>query len=338
MRRRLLSILALGLLLAGSTQASGALLASGNLVQNGSAESGSAATSDSQTVAPAGWTTAGTFTAVRYGVSGLPSAPAGGGSNLFAGGPGSADSTATQTIDVSGNSAAIDGGAAQVTLAALPGGWESQEDSATVSAVYVGSGDVVLGETTIGPVRAADRGYKSVLLPRVATAEVPAKTRKIRVVIEARRSSGYYNDGYADNVSLALLTASPPTGRYAFYFRVYDRTTDFSAGMRGTFETDGQPDDASEVDVVKVVAPTFKAKWKDKRSYSVTLAFDDVDGHYNVALHELELPLIVRSSNFRCRGTGKLSLRKDGSVELAFCGKHRFFDRPRRASSWIKQR
>ena len=185
----------------------------GNLLQNGDAEAGAGATGN-DVIPPPAWSTTGAFTAGRYGATGFPPAPPGGGSNLFTGGPGQPLSTATQTVNVSSSAATIDAGQVQATLAALLGGWEGQEDSATVQATFLSASSGTLGSVTIGPVTAGDRGGKSMLLPRSASAPVAPGTRSIRVVITARRSSGIYNDGYSDNVSLTLGpgTALPPSG------------------------------------------------------------------------------------------------------------------------------
>ncbi len=194
------------------TPAAVSLPSAGNLLQNGDAEGGAGATGN-DVIPPPGWTTTGAFTAGRYGATGLPPASPGGGSNLFAGGPGEPLSTATQTVNVSSSSASIDAGQVRATLAALLGGWEGQEDSANVEATFLSGSGGVLGSVTIGPVTAADRGGKSVLLPRSSSGAVVSGTRSIRVVITARRSSGIYNDGYSDNVSLTLGPGSaPPTG------------------------------------------------------------------------------------------------------------------------------
>jgi hypothetical protein len=112
-------------------------------------------------------------------------------------------------VSVASSAAAIDAGRVQATLAALLGGWEGQEDSASVRATFLNGSNGALGSVTAGPVTAADRGGRSALLPRSASARVPPGTVSVRVIITSRRSSGIYNDGYSDNVSLALGAASP---------------------------------------------------------------------------------------------------------------------------------
>jgi hypothetical protein len=200
----------------------GARQSAGNLLQDGGAEE--AQGSGDQVVPIPGWTTTETFTAGLYGANGLPAAsrgPPGAGKNLFAGGPGSSVSTATQTLDVSSNAAAIDAGTLNATLDGWLGGWETQEDSASATAQFLDGARKTLAAITIGPVTAADRGGQTKLLERTAKGNVPRGTRFIQVTITARRASGVYNDGYADNLSLTLAAGpAQPTAaiRATFWF------------------------------------------------------------------------------------------------------------------------
>lgn len=187
----------------------------GNLVKNSGAEEGPGSANASQALALPGWTTTPSFTAVKYGVSGFPTtalgAQLGGGQNFFAGGPNNARSTATQTIDVAGAAAEIDGGKAQASLSALIGGFENQEDNGIVEAFFLKTDGGQLGSLKVGPVTAAERVNKTTLLPRSATGVLPAGTRSIRIAVTATRAAGSYNDGYLDNVALELkLSTSPP--------------------------------------------------------------------------------------------------------------------------------
>lgn len=206
------------LLVAGPLSARPATVPAGNLVNNPGAEQGPGSPDSTQHPAVPGWTTTPSFTAVKYGTSGFPttaiSAQVGGGQNIFAGGPNTARSSATQTVDVAGAAAEIDGGQVQALLSALIGGFESQEDNGIVEAFFLNAAGGQLGGVKIGPVTAADRGGKTTLLPRSATGLVPAGTRSIRVVLTATRTAGSYNDGYLDNLDLELkLSTAPPPAR-----------------------------------------------------------------------------------------------------------------------------
>jgi hypothetical protein len=181
-----------------------------NLLQNPGAEGAAGATNSTAIAVTPGWTPAGPFTAVAYGTPGFP--VSGSGRNFFAGGPGASRSSGTQVVDVSASSATIDAGRMQATLSALVGGFETQEDSATVEATFLDHAGASLSsdELRIGPVDAAQRGGQTKLLPKSATVDVPPRTRKIEVVISAERASGAYNDGYVDDVSLTLRASSRP--------------------------------------------------------------------------------------------------------------------------------
>ena len=175
--------------------------AMGNAVRNGNAERGKAAPSDSSVVVPTGWKTTGSFTAVRYGGSGLPGTAVaeaiGGGKAFFAGGPANRASSATQTVTVSS-------GYRTAVLSAALGGWSSQPDAATVRYRWLDATGKPLGTSVLGPVTPARRGNVTKLITVRKTVKVPAKTRRVAITISAIRGSGSYNDGYADNVSLTL--------------------------------------------------------------------------------------------------------------------------------------
>ncbi len=140
---------------------------------------------------------------------------------MFAGGPGEALSTASQTVDVSASAASIDAGTASATLDGWLGGWQTQDDSATVTAEFLAASGQALAALTIGPVTSADRGGQSKLLERTAKGNVPRYTRSIRVTITARRAEGIYNDGYADNISLTLATGPAQPGAGVATFSLY---------------------------------------------------------------------------------------------------------------------
>lgn len=185
----------------------------GNLLRNPGAEAAAGA-QDTETVAVPDWTVEGAFTAVQYGAPGFltqeQSGTWAGGANFFGGGIG-ASSSAAQTVDVSAAAAEIDSGDVTVTLSALLGGYDGQDDAATVTARLLDGAGATLGAVTLGPVTRTDRGDATTLLSRTATQAVPAGTRAIVVRIDAARAAGSYNDGYADNLSLTL-TGPAATG------------------------------------------------------------------------------------------------------------------------------
>jgi hypothetical protein len=146
----------------------------------------------------------------------------GGGTNFFAGGPTTATSVADQFVDISGSAAEIDAGHVRASLSAYLGGVGSQGDAASVTVTFnsnaLGDGNDLGSPLTVGPVTPGDRNNETTLLRREASATVPSGARSARVAITATRTEGAYNDGYADNVSLALSeippspSPSPPSG------------------------------------------------------------------------------------------------------------------------------
>jgi hypothetical protein len=194
-----------------------------NLIVNGDAEQGTPNVDGSIVPTPGWTTTAGQFTEVLYGSS-FPNTDTatkiGGGKNFFAGGPDPDNgvSAANQVVSVASYATAIDAGSEPVTLSALVGGYASQNDNATVVATFLDVNNAPLGTAlTVGPVDAAARQNETTLLPETNTATVPAGTRSVNVVITLTRTDGAYDDGYVDNVSLTLGTAStspttPPAG------------------------------------------------------------------------------------------------------------------------------
>jgi hypothetical protein len=194
--------------------AASAAIPAGNLLVNPGAEAGAGATDASTIVAPPGWSVESTFTAVAYGAPDFPTVAdataRGGGANFFAGGPGGATSAATQVVDVSGAAAEIDAGKVVATLGAQLGGFSSQTDRATVTATFLTPENNATGSVTLPPVTATDRNSVTGLVARTASGAVPLGTRKVSVRIDAIRDAGSYNDGYIDNVSLALGGAPVP--------------------------------------------------------------------------------------------------------------------------------
>jgi hypothetical protein len=206
------------LLAAGVATGARSALPAGNLLQNPGAEASTGSTDGSGPPAPIpSWTTAlvngdptdGGFMVVQYGASGgfpdvAAAAKIGGGKNFFGGGYATSVSSASQTVDVSGAAAQIDGGKVAVRLAADIGGFSGQSDSGTVVASFLDANGTELGKVTIGPVTNAQRGGNTVLLPRSAGALAPNGTRSIRVTMTATRTEGSWDDGYFDNLDLEL--------------------------------------------------------------------------------------------------------------------------------------
>ncbi len=184
---------------------------SAELVLNGGAETGSAVSDSSSIAVPAGWTTTGHLTAVRYGApGGFPDAASSkaiaGGKQFFAGGPNAPVATASQVVTIP---AAFRQAGLNVTakLSAALGGYSSQKDDASVTATFLSSSGAKLGTITVKPVSHTRRGDVTKLVAGTRSGSLPHGTSSIKIVVTARPLSGGYVDGYADNVSLHLLTS-----------------------------------------------------------------------------------------------------------------------------------
>jgi len=140
----------------------------------------------------------GNTSSTPYGSGGYPTAGEGQGSRLFTGGY-EALSVAHVTTDLSANVAGC-----RFVFSADIGGFAQQEDNATVEIAYMGSSEEVLSALEIGPITAGDRQGETALLPVEATGTIPDTAVQARITITQIRVSGTANDGYVDNIAIAL--------------------------------------------------------------------------------------------------------------------------------------
>ncbi len=209
-----------------------------NLILNPGAEDGPGSVSDNDILPVPNWTTTNNFTVIVYDSS-LPPAGPEFGTNFFAGGPTTRPdalnpfSSASQLIDLSALTPEIDAGSVMAELSGYFGGYGGQDDRASLTASYFDAMGHSLGGLSIGNVLAVDRTNHTALLFRGGTNAVPAGTRQIQVVLNMTNDAGaYYNDGYADNLSLVLRTNAPSTA-------IFDITAFEKVGneLRLTFTT-----------------------------------------------------------------------------------------------------
>ena len=129
-------------------------------------------------------------------------APGGSGSYFFAGGT-SSESRSYQLIDLIPLAHQIDAGQIRYRLSGAFGGFQDEDDSATLSLIF--SDDLeIIGIVGVGGFKAADRGSVTKLLPDSKSGIVPPTTRSVEVVLDMIRVTPITNDGYADDLSLVL--------------------------------------------------------------------------------------------------------------------------------------
>ncbi|MGX6743559.1 phosphoesterase [Streptomyces xantholiticus] len=186
-----------------------------NLVVNGDAESGPGGSAE-PVGSVTGWVVAqGAPALVGYDVGGgyptvADPGPARRGSRFFSGGnsPRTAlvQDVALPAAGPTGR-AAVDAGQVRYTLTAWLGGYAAQEDGARLSVEFRDNAGTPVALSVLGPVGAAERGARTGLLERTASAAVPPGSRSARLLLVFTRSGGgTSNDGYADVMTLSLTT------------------------------------------------------------------------------------------------------------------------------------
>lgn len=233
-------------LLAASVFADSAQAASsGNLLVGGDGEAGNCTTDWHAVTTVPGWSVVqGSPAIVCYSIAsfGTPSSPVPGKAFLADGPYG--DSALLQQVDVSSAHAAIDTGSVGYTLSGWLGGWTTYAGQAQVTTTFLDAGGHALGVAAqLAGVTAAARNYQTKFMAQSATGSVPAGTRAISVLLQFTNTSGSYNVGYADNLSLTLTTpvtaatlAPPPSMVPAFdhVFVVMMENTDYVAVVGNT--------------------------------------------------------------------------------------------------------
>jgi hypothetical protein len=196
-------LFALGLVLFLPNAAKADLIPGSNAIVNGNAETGDTS----------GWVTTGNFTAVAYGdpATGLAH-PGDGGRYFFAGGPNSDTDTATQMLNVANLASSIGTGTFSYTLSGEFGGYLAENDTASLFVTFLdGDGHVISMSNVIGGHNSTYRNSISQLLPDETTGTVPVGTQNIMFTLEMTKTEGFYNNGYADNLSFVAGQAPPPS-------------------------------------------------------------------------------------------------------------------------------
>lgn len=186
-----------------------------NLILNGDAEAGPGDPDGHTPVASIpGWRSTGSPDVVQYAANfdiGPDNVkPLAGGKNYFYGGIPAANSSLTQTIDLSSGSAAIDAGTATFAASAYLGGYLEGPESAQMGVTFLDASGRQLSSVTLGPVTDVDRASVTGLWYRRAIGPVPIGARGASIVLQMNWKSSNTNDGAADNLSLVLSTPVSP--------------------------------------------------------------------------------------------------------------------------------
>jgi hypothetical protein len=192
---RLLAALIVGLMVGACPTASAAT--SGNMLVNPGAEEG-----DGSSIA--GWSASSTYRRSTYGSTAespdVAEASGFGGGTYFLDPGRSAEARLEQTLDISGESMAIDGGQKELYFGGYFGGYATREDTARLLVTPLDAMDLALGPAmAVGGPTAAARAGRTVMLDCYAVGRLPSGTRRLRVVVEARGGDDA-NYGYADEL------------------------------------------------------------------------------------------------------------------------------------------
>ncbi|CAF1172765.1 unnamed protein product, partial [Didymodactylos carnosus] len=194
-------------ILASSPAATGAF--GTNIVVNGDGETGVCETS-SGSISPLGWTTNGPITQVSYfnsvygDLSFSDPGPSDRGCCYFFGQI-SANTSMSQTINLTAYSTAIDAHNVSYNLSAWLGGYMTDDDSASVIVRFFSQSMLLLGSSAmIGPVLAAARASLSKLLYRSTTGMVMVNVRYLQIQVVITRFVPNSNDGDVDDISVVL--------------------------------------------------------------------------------------------------------------------------------------
>lgn len=173
-----------------------------NIIRNPGAEEGPSGLAGEKVNPLPGWIPVSSFTIVKYGYI-YPTSESQlikGGVSFFFGGINTARSGATQDIDVSCLSAAIDAGKLTAKLGGNMGGRDTERDYGTITATFFDKDGNALGSLQLGP-QAASSGH---LKRWEKSIDLPVLTRRIQVAMAGVRLNGNNNDQFYDNLSLVL--------------------------------------------------------------------------------------------------------------------------------------
>jgi hypothetical protein len=209
-----------------------------NLLMNPGGEFGNPSLTGYSSVTVPGWLLTGTPTVVPYGTTRrFPSAleiqgpvipfasfpvygndtlktPANSGKQFFGGGP-VADSSMTQTVDLTGALAKIDQGGVTYNLGASMGGLFLDPSYTEVQVNFLDANGASLGTGSLETVKMWDRKFRTGFVQRNSTGTIPVGTRSAQVVVtfnDRNPMLGNYNNAYADNVSLTIGADLPAPG------------------------------------------------------------------------------------------------------------------------------
>lgn len=149
------------------------------------------------------WTKVGHFTITPYGIPNVPSVAEGkriGGGRYFTYGGDTARSQLSQVVALTGRNRQVDGIRLKVTASVYMCGYGSQGDNGQLIVQFLDANRELVGTAHTARVS----GDETTMRKKTVTANVPAGTRFLKVVLVAVRTEGTYNDASFDRPDLRL--------------------------------------------------------------------------------------------------------------------------------------
>ncbi len=205
--------LASGLFLLGFvTFAQATIFDGSNQIINPGFDNGPASAGGGLTAVP-GWT--GQAGVGTYGVANWWEIPAGAWSSgtQFSHGGSQASTIITQNLSISAADAAIvDAGQGSYNVSGWFGGWQGQDDNATLATRFLDVNNEQIGQgDLLGGFLAADRNSVSGMLFDSGSGQILAGTRTIQFVLTATRvGGGTSNDGVSDTLAFTATAVPEP--------------------------------------------------------------------------------------------------------------------------------
>lgn len=129
----------------------------------------------------------------------------------FFGGADRGSSSASQLIDITDLASVIDAGQGAYDLSAWLGGYDTDLDNVKFSLNFLNQDGQSLDTTFINSPAPDKRNNTTGLLFKSTKGFVPVGARQINVVLNVNYVRGRVNDGYADNLSLAITKVPEPS-------------------------------------------------------------------------------------------------------------------------------
>lgn len=117
---------------------------------------------------------------------------------------GMVEGTTWQEVSLAPLGRAIDAGVLRYDMTGWLGGFGTNEDAITYSAIFLDRDGTECGRVVLGPIAASERHFENGFVALAKQGIVPVGARSVRFELETHRERGTVVDGYADNLSFVV--------------------------------------------------------------------------------------------------------------------------------------